>query len=136
MARLIATQPVTVWPPPCPLGAGDDALRQAFQGPDGSQPITKDWCLAQRYEGAAGATLDWSEPVVDAFCAGMASGTVEGTYGAERDARVRAAFTKVPGMAGSVGMVLGSEKPWVECLGLAAGASEIWTFEYATIVSR
>ena len=41
----------------------------------------------------------------------------------------------VPGPAGTVGMVLGSERPWVECLALNAGASTVWTFEYGKILS-
>lgn len=133
MEKLMATAPAVVWPPPCPL-PDDSPLLVPYQGPDGSQPINRWWCLAQRYEGTA--TLDWSAAVVTDFCEGMKSGAVEGTYGSLIDNRVDMAFSRLPvPVRGAVGMVMGSEKPWIECLALKHGAEVVWTFEYATIVS-
>ena len=134
MERLIATQPATAWPPPCPLPA-DSPLRAAFEGPAGSMPISKDFCLAQRYEGEL--VLDWNRAYIDKYCAALAAGGPEGTgtYGPVDDMRFRGGLAQVPGLPGSTGMVLGSELPWVECMALAAGAANVWTFEYATVKS-
>ena len=133
MEGLIASAPAVEWPPPCPLPDGSP-LVERYSGPDGSQPINRWYCFAQRYEGTM--TVDWSAAVVDDFCAGMQAGTQSGTYGYGDDARVDNVFAHLLApVSGSVGMVLGSERPWVECLALRHGAAEVWTFEYATIVS-
>jgi hypothetical protein len=96
-------------------------------------PITRDYCFAQRYEGEL--VLDWSESFISGYCGDLAAGRAFGTYGVVDDLRFRGALAQVPGLPGSVGMVLGSELPWVECFALAAGAGAVWTFEYATIQS-
>jgi hypothetical protein len=128
---LIDTKPAATWPPPCEVPS---ALRAAFEGPDGSMPLAKGWCLAQRYEGEL--VVDWSAKFVDDYCAGIASGANEGSYKLADVALVRDAIkAHLPGVAASTGVVLGSERPWVECLALEAGAATVWTFEYATIKS-
>ena len=132
MERLMATQPAVAWPPPCPLPA-NSPLRAGYEGPGGSMPITRDYCFAQRYEGEL--VLDWSESFIRGYCGDLAAGRAFGTYGVVDDVRFRGALAQVPGLFGSVGMVLGSELPWVECFALAAGVSAVWTFEYSTIKS-
>jgi len=140
MQSLISSAPAEVWPPPCPLPAG--ALRSAFEGPDGSMPITRDYCQAQRYEGATERVLRWDERFIDDYCARVQGGEEGGSYSVAEVARMRRAITetvvlpgRMPGPAGTVGMVIGSEQPWVECLALNAGASSVWTFEYGRINS-
>jgi hypothetical protein len=130
MGKLIASAPATEWPPPCPL---PEAMRAAFEGPDRSMPNSRDYCQAQRYEGEL--VVDWNEAFVTKYCAGLAAGTATGSYRAVDDELVRRVLLSVPGMVGSTGMVLGSERPWVECFALNAGAATVWTFEYATVVS-
>ena len=130
MSRLIASAPATEWPPSCVLSK---EMRAAFEGPNGSMPITSEVCFAQRYEG--GGEVDWNKAFVDQYCAGLAAGTTQGTYEIVNDEFVRRTLNSIPGMVGSTGMVLGSEKPWVECLALNAGAATVWTFEYASITS-
>jgi len=115
----------------CPLPAGDAAL---FEGPDGSMPITTDWCLAQRYEGAGERVLDWSAAFVDELCAAVASGAHTGSYNAKEVRQVADALARA-GAAGSTGVVLGSEGPWVECLALNQGAAAVWTWEYSRVAS-
>ena len=132
MQRLITSEPAHEWPPPCPLT--NATLAAAFQGPDGSMPITRDFCIAQRYEGEL--VRNWTEEYVDTFCADFLAGRVPGTYGLEAGARVRNALQQLPGgVVNSTGMVLGSEFPWAECMALLEGAAAVWTFEYATIRS-
>ena len=135
-----ASAPATTWPPLCPLP--DGALRAAFEGPDGSMPITLDYCRAQRYEGAEERVLQWTESFINDYCARVDRGEEVGSYAQPEVQLVRRALLGVavrpggsPGLAGSVGMVLGSERPWVECLALNAGAATVWTFEYGHIVS-
>ncbi len=132
LAQLAATAPAAEWPPPCPLPVGSP-LRAAFEA--AGMPLVEPNCLAQRYDGAGERVLDWSAAVVDSFCAGIADGTVVGTYEANDVVWLAAALAGLPGMRGSRGLVLGSELPWVECLALEAGAAETWTLEYSTIAS-
>lgn len=97
-------------------------------------PITRDYCFAQRYEGEL--VRNWTEAYVDGFCADYHSGRNPGTYGIEVGARMRNALQLLPlSVAGSTGMVLGTEFPWLECVAMLEGAAAVWTFEYATIRS-
>ena len=128
--KLISSSPAQVWPPPCPVPA---SLRKAFEGPDGSMPVTRDYCQAQRYEGEL--VVDWNEEFVSSYCRSLGEGSASGSYLPIDDALVREVIYDVPGINGSTGMVLGSERPWVECFAINAGAATVWTFEYATIIS-
>jgi hypothetical protein len=131
ISRLIASKPAETWPPPCEIPKSQS---DAFQGPDGSMPISKYWCLAQRYEGEL--IVDWNEKFVDEYCSGIRTGSNKGTYTLDDVDLVRDAFAHhLPGVTGSNGVVFGSEFPWVECLAIESGASAVWTFEYATIKS-
>ena len=141
MRRLVDAAPAATWPPPCPLPA-DSPLRAAFEGPAGSMPITDETCVAQRYEGAEERVLQWSEDFVSGYCDRLDRGLELGSYTLPEVALVRQAIRitavqpgAAPGPAGSVGMVIGSERPWVECLALNDGAAEVWTFEYGRIIS-
>jgi len=125
------------WPPPCPA---PPPLRAAYQAH--GLPFGKDWCFAQRYEGEGEYVLDWNEAYITRYCQGIDSGHETGTYGPHVIARVQHAFAAMaqrrgasPSLAGTVGMVMGSERPWVECLALNMGAEETLTFEYGTIRS-
>ena len=130
-ARHRAGSPATEWPPRCPLPPGDPLVVR-FEGPNGSMPITREWCFAQRYEGEGMRVLDWNEAWVNAKCAEYASGKDAGTYGSREMKQVVEALR---GVAGKSVIVLGSERPWVECVALNTGASVVWTWEYSTIAS-
>ena len=130
MNKLIASAPATQWPPPCPL---PESIRKTFEGPDGSTPHTRDFCQAQRYEGEL--VVDWNKAFIDKYCEDISAGKISGSYTKADDEFVRRAFDDITNLGGSTGMVWGSERPWVECFGLIGGASTVWTFEYATIVS-
>lgn len=131
VTRLLDSKPASIWPPPCEVPTSQRSL---FEGPEGSMPISKLWCLAQRYEGEL--IVDWNEKYVNDYCSGISSGSNTGTYTLADVNLVRDALAHhLPGVSGSTGVVLGSEYPWVECLALESGASAVWTFEYATIKS-
>jgi hypothetical protein len=111
-------------------------------------PITKDFCSAQRYDNAADYALDFNEVFIDGYCARVASGEEKGSYAHEDMEEVQSAMRAIaarvgggggaqgpPSLAGTVGMVFGTENPWVECVALNLGAPAVWTFEYGTIRS-
>ena len=107
--------------PACPLP--DGPLRAGFEGPDGSMPITLDYC--QPHQREAAVVRDWSAAHLDSFCAGVLSKKAAGPYGVIEDDRMKAVLRSLPGMAGSAGLVFGSEDPGVECLALEAGAAAV-----------
>lgn len=130
--RHIHAKKASVWPPVCPLPA-TSPLRNAFEGPGRDMPISRDFCFAQRYEGEI--ILHWPEAEVDATCAAIASGADLGSYNSKEVAQVRDALAQWAMPAGDRGLVIGSERPWVECLALNAGARVVTTWEYSTILT-
>jgi len=60
MQRLLDSKPAAVWPPRCPVPAD---LKAAYERPDGSMPITRDLCMAQRYEGHK--ELQWTRESIE-----------------------------------------------------------------------
>jgi len=136
MKSLADQVPANQWPPLCPLPNAQKLLLDNYQ--EHGLPLGNTWCLSQRYEGAR--VMNWSTTYIDSYCEDISSGG-SGTY--SRDAVVSLASVlrsvkldlekNVPGIRGAVGLVMGTEYPWVECLLLNEGASLVWTFEYATI---
>jgi len=106
-------------------------------------PITKNRCFAQRYEGAGDYTLDWNLKYMTKYCSDIAAGTSSGSYVAAVVEQVRHAMQVMgmrkglpPSLSGTVGLVIGSETPWVECLALNLDADTVWTWEYGRIISN
>lgn len=132
MLNLIESQPGVDWPPPCPV---PPELREAYERPEGSMPITRDLCFAQRYDGHA--TIEWSRAYIDSEIKGVRTGATMGTYGRDTVKLIRDTVKSYSSeIAGKVGMVMGSERPWVEATILEQGAKEVWTFEYSDIHSE
>ena len=129
-ARHIHAKKASVWPPVCPLPASSP-LRAAYE--QAGMPISRDFCFAQRYEGEN--VLRWPAVEIDATCAAIASGADLGSYNAKEVAQVRDALTRWALPTGGGGLVIGSERPWVECLALNAGAHVVTTWEYSTILT-
>lgn len=107
--------------PPCPLPEGP--LRAGFEGPDGSMPITRDYCQPHQRESAV--VRDWSESHIDSYCKGVLSKKSPGPYGVVEDERMKSILRTLPGLAGSEGIVYGPEDPWIECLALDVGAAAV-----------
>lgn len=136
MKALYEYNTTTQWPPLCPLTKVADPLAESFLLNGLSE--SKTLCFAQRYEGAH--VMDWSYDFIESYCA-MISESGSGSY--SRDIVLELKLTlqslildkegEQLGVSGAVGLVMGTENPWVECLLLNEGASLIWTFEYATI---
>ena len=138
MGALQETKPAPTWPPP---GAPPPELAAAFRGPDDSM-VLGSYYVAQRYEGAGEYVLDWNAAHVTKYCAAIASGESCGTYGCGEVNDLKLALQLLSrsrggsgGLEGTIGMVMGSEQPWVECLALNLGAEEVWTFEYGRVMS-
>ena len=125
------------WPPPCPPPAHLVAAYERH-----GMPISRNWCFAQRYEGEGEYTLDWKEDYVVSYCAEVSSGVSAGSYSADVVGQVRHAMQVMalrlgaaPTLDGTVGLVMGSERPWLECLALNMDADTVWTWEYGRVVS-
>jgi len=136
MTSLADQIPAKQWPPLCPLPNAHNSLLDKFQ--EHGLPIGKSWCWAQRYEGAH--VMNWSTSYIDSYCEEISS-SGPGTYSRDAVESLAGALQSltlhreknVVGIRGAVGLVMGTEYPWVECLLLNEGASLVWTFEYATI---
>jgi hypothetical protein len=130
MTRLRDSRPATVWPPPCPLPRVDEFTAHGLPLKNPNKP----YCLEQRYDGHT--TLTWTEADVEDKRRKIAARTWCGSYNCEEVDNVDAALrAHEPEIRGRRGLVLGSERPWIEALLLNLGAEEVWTMEYSTIVS-
>jgi len=136
MIELYEQKSARQWPPPCPLSEAPTSLRERFA--DHGLQLGKSWCWAQRYEGAH--VMNWSSSYIDSYCEEI---SVSGSGSYSRDVvelllstlqslKLNQEIDRL-GVRGAVGLVMGTEHPWVECLLLNEGASLVWTFEYATI---
>jgi hypothetical protein len=76
----------------------------------------------------------WSEKLLNDYKTQAANSELEGTYGLSATNALMEAVTAV-GMKGKRCLVIGSERPWVEAVLLAAGAQSIVTLEYGKIES-
>lgn len=91
--------------------------------------------MAQRYEGHT--VLEWSTEYIDNMRDALTSRKDSGTYAWADVEQIEQVLRKYnSGIKGKLGMVMGTEKPWVEALALEAGAAEVWTFEYSEIHSK
>lgn len=80
------------------------------------------------------AVTEWSEKLVNDWKSQATMETLEGTYGVSAtNAMLRA--VKNVGIQGKRCLVIGSERPWVEAVLLAAGAASVVTLEYGKIHS-
>lgn len=81
----------------------------------------------------------WTEEFIDEEINAAANNRLGGTYNAlgdESTTLVREVFSRLKGMVGSTGLVIGSEHAWVEALALHAGAERVITMDYANLHSQ
>eukprot|EP00937_MAST-01D_sp_MAST-1D-sp2_P006631 g6631.t1 len=144
-----ADAPAIVWPPPKqpPASMQEDYTM-------GGRVAIQPYYFAQRYSGSDSIKDDtkqqvdrdnvWTKAEIDAQVAQARAGTLPGTYGKEETSNVIAAFREActavyaPGMCvqGKHMLVIGSERPWLESVLLAAGARRVTTLEYGRIRSE
>jgi len=85
-------------------------------------------------EGGGGRT--WTREQVSDYLAQLAQGTLKGTYGANQTNWLYRVIQSFEEIKGGTALVIGSERPWVECILLAAGAKKVMTLEYGTLHSE
>lgn len=76
----------------------------------------------------------WSKELVEDWKEQAGRGVLEGTYGAVATNALKKAV-EIMGVKGKRCLVIGSERPWVEAVLLAAGAASVVTLEYGKIHS-
>mmetsp|Transcript_21109 Transcript_21109/g.49404 ORF Transcript_21109/g.49404 Transcript_21109/m.49404 type:complete len:376 (-) Transcript_21109:253-1380(-) len=77
----------------------------------------------------------WTREVVDTCVAHARDRTLEGTYGQDKTTEACDRMERMA-VAGKSVLVVGSERPWLECCALAAGASHVTVLEYGRIRSE
>ena len=132
MQRLLVSIPGSSWPPPCPLPRH---LAELFEGPNGSMPITMDWCIEERHEG--GKLVTWTEDFLNGYRQRVVHDPKEGgSYGRREVQQVlRLLQAHKREVSGASAIVIGTDNPWVEVLLLEAGAKDVLSWEYSTIHS-
>lgn len=86
------------------------------------------------YLGNSRRNLKWTKQMISNDIEKIKNGTLFGTYGYDRTNDLFKLLKFVDINEARV-LVIGSEKPWVEAAALAAGAKEIVTLEFSSIVS-
>jgi len=90
--------------------------------------------MAQRYDGGKAMVSTWTPEYIDKLIAKRMGISV---YGEKVDKYLMPIFDKYKlDIDGKIGMVIGTEKPWVEAHLLATGAKQIMTLEYGRIISK
>jgi len=130
MQRMRDMKPSTNWPPPQQVPNELERYFTQF----GSMPVEKNNYWAQRYAGGSAFSNNWTPELLRQLRLNNKLGMVVGNY-LKRDERVLArAFKQFP-IEGKLGIILGSETPWVEAIALNAGAGHLITIEYGKINS-
>lgn len=130
LMRLLIHDPATEWPPP---GTIPPEMEQAFTL-NGQCPLEKIYYFAQRYSSGEALMSKWSQQLIEEQMAKHKAGQPIGTYGLSADQCVAQALASYKEfIIGKVGLVVGSELPWVEAISLVYGAGRVHTLEYGTI---
>jgi len=131
--RLLSSCPATEWPPPRTV---PETFQNAFTM--GGRAAVSDWYFSQRYSGADAFSPHWIASDLDAR---IASPSIEDamkgiySYGMDEVRYVNHAIARYArdSINKRVGIVWGSEKPWVEVLLARHGAKQVMTVEYGRI---
>lgn len=132
MMSLLKYEPAKEWPPPQTPPAH---LKTDFEL-NGQCPVVEKMFFAQRYSGTP-RLLQWTPALVQGMIDKRNRGAVIGNYGKGADDQVYKAMQHFKSdIEGKIGLVIGSETPWVEVLALMSGAKEVTTLEYSKIHSE
>lgn len=131
--RLLSSCPASEWPPPRNV---PDAFKGAFTM--GGRAAVADWYFTDRYSGGDAASPHWSASDLDArIAAASLEDAMHGihTYGMNESRYVDHAIARhaTSSITNGVGVVWGSEMPWVEVLLARHGAKQVVTVEYGRI---
>ncbi len=130
LGRLMTYQPAKQWPPPEEI---PKELYNSFTI-DGKCPVVQKWYFKQKYSGGEAMVNKWSREYVQGFMENRKKKIAIGNYGMDGDNCVQFGLESVRDqVVGKVGLVVGSETPWVEAISLVVGAKEVHTLEYGYI---
>ena len=96
----------------------------------------KSWYFNNQYLGKKAASPVWTEKTIEDWIILAKEGKLKGNYGAAETNALRDGLKHAPGIVNGRVMVIGSEIPWVEACVLEAGAREVVTLEYGSIISE
>ena len=102
---------------------------------DGRLKVQK-WYFDRKYLGGKALSPIWNKDDIERQIDLARNGTLPGTYGIAQTNALRDGLKHAPHILNGRILVIGSEKPWVEASVLEAGAREVVTLEYGTIVSK
>ena len=96
----------------------------------------KYWYFDQQYLGKKAMTPVWTEKLIENWIKLAKKGILNGNYGAGETNALRDGLRHAPGVKDDRVLVIGSENLWAEACVLEAGASEVLTLEYGSIISE
>lgn len=132
--RLVSAGPAQDWPPPREVPA---AMIDAFTM--AGKARTEAWYIETRYSGGDALVSDWDAHGLSArIAAASPEAAVAGinSYSAATPTYVdRVLANHTAAIAGGVGIVWGSERPWAEVLLARRGAAMTVTVEYGRVAS-
>ncbi|XP_063401770.1 uncharacterized protein LOC134685994 [Mytilus trossulus] len=99
-------------------------------------PVTKWYFDRAPYLGKKAWQSVWSEKLIEDWINMAKQGNLHGTYGTADTNDLRDGLNHAPHIKNGRVMVIGSEIPWVEACVLEAGAREVLTLEYGSIISQ
>ena len=94
------------------------------------------WYFDEKYLGGKSHTPIWSKDDVERQIDLARKGKLPGTYGISETNALRDGLKHAPHIKNGRILVIGSERPWVEASVLEAGAREVVTLEFGTIISK
>ncbi|XP_063401129.1 uncharacterized protein LOC134685362 [Mytilus trossulus] len=94
------------------------------------------WHLNSQYLGKKASSPVWTVKAIEDLIIEAKEGKLKGNYGEEETNALRDGLKHAPGVKDGRVMVIGSEFPWVEACVLEAGAREVVTLEYGSIISE
>ncbi|VDI41410.1 Hypothetical predicted protein [Mytilus galloprovincialis] len=99
-------------------------------------PVSKWYWDTELYLGKKAKKPVWSEQLIEDWINMAKQGNLSGTYGTADTNGLRDGLKHAPHIKNGRVMVIGSEIPWVEACVLEAGAREVVTLEYGSIISQ
>ncbi|VDI05928.1 saposin [Mytilus galloprovincialis] len=94
------------------------------------------WHLNSQYLGKKASSPVWTVKAIEDLIIQAKEGKLKGNYGEEETNALRDGLKHAPGVKDGRVLVIGSEFPWVEACVLEAGAREVVTLEYGSIISE
>jgi hypothetical protein len=96
----------------------------------------RQYYLDKPYLGNKARTPVWTEQLIDSWVEKAKKGKLEGNYYMAETNALRDGLKHAPGIQNGRVLVIGSENPWLEACVLEAGAREVVTLEYGSIISE